>query len=80
MTKKKFLFDAMKIKADDEKAATTDLGKQTIEGVVAQGTKITRTIPAGQGASSSAGLTSTGSGGACTGPSAATVSFEPGHT
>jgi hypothetical protein len=37
----------MKIKADDEKAATTDLGKQTIEGVVAQGTKITRTIPAG---------------------------------
>jgi len=41
-------FTAMKIKADDEKAATTDLGKQTIEGVVAQGTRITRTIPAGE--------------------------------
>ena len=39
---------AMKIKADDEKAATTDLGKQTIEGVVAHGTRITRTIPAGE--------------------------------
>lgn len=39
---------AMKIKADDEQTATTNLGKQTIEGVVAQGTKITRTIPAGE--------------------------------
>jgi hypothetical protein len=37
-----------KIKADDERAATTDLGKQTIEGVVAQGTRLTRTIPAGE--------------------------------
>ena len=38
-----------------------------------------RIIPAGQGASSSVGLTSGGSGGACTGPLAATLSFEPGH-
>jgi hypothetical protein len=38
---------ATKVKADEEKAATTDLGTQTIEGVAAQGTKITRTIPAG---------------------------------
>jgi hypothetical protein len=38
---------AMKIKADDEKSATTDLGTQTIEGVAAQGTRVTRTIPAG---------------------------------
>jgi hypothetical protein len=41
-------FTAMKLKADDEKTATTDLGKQTIEGVAAQGTRITRTIPAGE--------------------------------
>jgi hypothetical protein len=39
---------AMKIKADDERAATTDLGTQTIEGVAAQGSRITRTIPAGE--------------------------------
>jgi len=35
-------------KADDAKAAVTDLGTQTIEGVVAKGTKITHTIPAGE--------------------------------
>ncbi len=39
---------AMKIKADNERAATSDLGTQTIEGVPAQGTRITRTIPAGE--------------------------------
>jgi hypothetical protein len=39
---------AMKTKADGEKAATTDLGTQTIEGVAAQGSRITRTIPAGE--------------------------------
>jgi len=39
---------AVKIKADDERALTTDLGTQTIEGVPAHGTRITRTIPAGE--------------------------------
>jgi hypothetical protein len=34
--------------AVDDKATKTDLGKQSIEGVPAQGTRITRTIPAGQ--------------------------------
>jgi hypothetical protein len=38
---------AMKVKTDDERAATTELGTQTIEGVAAQGTRMTRTIPAG---------------------------------
>jgi hypothetical protein len=38
---------ALKIKTDDERAATTDLGTDTIEGVSARGTRITRTIPAG---------------------------------
>ena len=38
-----------------------------------------RIIPAGHGASSSVGLTSTGSSGACTGPFAATLCFDPGH-
>ena len=33
---------------NDANAVKTDLGKQTIEGVPAQGSKITRTIPAGQ--------------------------------
>jgi hypothetical protein len=32
----------------DDKATKTDLGKQTIEGVLAQGERVTRTIPAGQ--------------------------------
>ncbi len=32
----------------DSNVAKTDLGTQTIEGVVAQGTRITRTIPAGE--------------------------------
>ncbi|MGI8959753.1 MAG: hypothetical protein ACR2IV_08350 [Bryobacteraceae bacterium] len=35
-------------RADDHDVAKSDLGTQTIEGVVAQGTRITRTIPAGQ--------------------------------
>ncbi len=33
---------------DDSKATKADLGTQTIEGVPARGTKITRTIPAGE--------------------------------
>lgn len=33
---------------DDHDVAKTDLGTQTVEGVPAQGTRITRTIPAGQ--------------------------------
>ncbi len=33
---------------DETKAARTDLGTQTIEGVVAKGTRITRTIPSGE--------------------------------
>jgi hypothetical protein len=37
----------MKIKAENA-MTTTDLGTQTIEGVVAKGTKITHTIPAGE--------------------------------
>jgi hypothetical protein len=39
---------ALKMKIDNDRAATTDLGTQTIEGVPAQGTRITRTIPAGE--------------------------------
>jgi hypothetical protein len=35
-------------KIDDAKATKTDLGTQTIEGVVAQGTRMTHTIPAGE--------------------------------
>jgi hypothetical protein len=34
--------------SSDIKAVKTDLGTQTIEGVPAQGTRVTRTIPAGQ--------------------------------
>jgi hypothetical protein len=35
------------VKADDVKSITTDLGTQTIEGVLAKGTQITHTYPAG---------------------------------
>jgi len=38
-----------------------------------------RIMPAGQGASSNVGLTSSGSGGASTAPLAATLIFEPGQ-
>lgn len=34
--------------SNDSNSSTTDLGTQTIEGVSAQGTRVTRTIPAGQ--------------------------------
>lgn len=43
-----FRFDSRTTKRFQNESTTTDLGTQTINGVLAQGTRITRTIPAGQ--------------------------------
>lgn len=43
-----FRFDSRTTKRFQNETTTTDLGTQTINGVSAQGTRITRTIPAGQ--------------------------------